>query len=67
MMDGSDRMEFADVEVISSNAFILTCRVGSRVIAVRLPSLLPGTEIRTAGDHGRLVLTRKVAVGLGLA
>ena len=67
MMDGSDRVEFADVDVVSANDYILTCRVGPRVFAVRLRNLLPGTEIKAAGDRGRLVLDRATAVSLGLA
>jgi CheY-like chemotaxis protein len=66
MMDGSDRVEFADVHVVSANDYILTCRIGPRVVAVRLRSLLPGTEINATGDRGRLVLTRAEAVSLGL-
>ena len=67
MMDGSDRLEFANVHVISGNRFTLMCRVGARVVSVRVRSLLPGTEIKETGDRGRLVLTREAAVSLGLA
>lgn len=66
-MDGSDRVEFADVHVISAHRYILTCRVDGLVVAVRLRSLLPGSEIKNTGDRGRLVLTRETAVSLGLA
>lgn len=62
-----DRVEVADVYVVSANDYILTCRIDARVVAVRLRSLLPGTEIKTTGDRGLLVLTRETAVSLGLA
>src|SRR5206468_4269363 len=66
MMDGSDRMEFADVHVVSANDYILTCRIGTRVVAVRWHSLLPGTEIKATGDRGLLVVTREAAVSFRL-
>jgi hypothetical protein len=66
MMDGSDRVEVADVQVVSANDYILTCRIGPRVVAVRLRTLLPGTEIKAEGDRGLLVLTRATAVSIGL-
>ena len=66
MIDGSDRMEFADVHVLSANDYILTCRIGARVVAVRLRNLLPGTEIKAPGDRGVLVVTREAGVGFKL-
>jgi hypothetical protein len=66
-MDDSGPMEFADVSVISASRFILTCRVGERVVAVRPASLLPGTTVQATGDRGLLVLSRAVAISLGLA
>ena len=65
-MDESDPMEFADVLVVSASRFMLTCRVGARVIAVRPESVLPGTTLKATGDRGLLVITRSVAVSLGL-
>ena len=67
MIDGSDRVEFSNVHVISRSAFMLVCRVGKRVVAVRSRSILPGSEVKGKGDRGRLVLSREMAVSLGLA
>jgi hypothetical protein len=66
VIDGSDRVELVDVDVVSASRFVLTCRVGTRIIAVRPASLLPGTDIKVTGDRGRLVLSRKDAASLGL-
>jgi hypothetical protein len=67
MMDSSDRVEFANVRVVSANSFVLVCHVGPRIVTVHLGSLLPGTEIKARGDRGRLVLTREAATSLSLA
>ncbi len=66
MIDGSDRLEFADVEVISNTGLLLICRIGNRRVALPPQCMLPGTEISRRGDRGRLVLTRAQAVNLGL-
>ncbi len=65
MIDGSDRLEFADVEVISNTGLLLICRIGGQRVAVPPERMLPGTEISRAGDR-RLVLSRAEAVNLGL-
>ena len=67
MVDGSDRVEFADVYVVSDSRFVVMCRIGNLVVAVRPSSILPGSEVKVKGDRGRLVLSREVAVSLGLA
>ena len=67
MIDGSDRMQFANVYVVDASPFMLTCRIGNRIVAVRPRSVLPGTQIKEKGDRGCLVLSREVAVSLGLA
>ena len=66
MIDGSDRVEFDDVEVVSHAALLVTCRVGQKVVAVPPLRMLPGTTIAQTGDRGRLVLRREVALNLGL-
>ena len=66
MIDGSDRLEFADVEVISCNGRITVCRVGNTVVGVPSRCMLPGTDIARTGDRGRLVLAREFARNLGL-
>jgi len=67
MIDGSDRVEFADVEVIAHRGLLLKCRVGEKTVRVPLQRMLPGTTVVLVGDRGRLVLSRAVAIDLGLA
>lgn len=67
MLEGVQRVEIADVEVLNDTALVLYCRVGDEVVAVPALRLLPGTQIKHRGDRGRLVLPRDVAVDLGLA
>ena len=66
MVDGSRRVEFDDVEVIRDANLILMCRVGTKVVAVPPLRMLPGTTIARTGDRGRLVLSRELALNLGL-
>jgi hypothetical protein len=66
MMDGANRVEFDDVEVIS-DGIILSCRVGRSIVWIPLRRMLPGTTIARRGDRGRLVLPREVAINLDLA
>ena len=66
MVDGSQRVEFDDVEVIRDTSLILMCRVGMKLVAVPPLRMLPGTTIARMGDRGRLVLPREVALNLGL-
>jgi len=65
MTDGTRRVEFDDVEVINAG-LVLWCRVNGAIVAIPPLRLLPGTEIRMAGDRGRLVLPEDVAADLGL-
>jgi hypothetical protein len=65
MIDGSDRVTFDNVDVVSDGA-ILSCRVGKNVVWVPPRRMLPGTTIARAGDRGRLVLSRQTALNLGL-
>jgi hypothetical protein len=57
---------FSDVEVVSANGLILMCRVGNRMVAVPSRRILPGSEVSRAGDRGRLVIGRELALNLGL-
>ncbi len=66
MMDGSERVEFADVRVIGDTGLLLICRIGGQNVALPPQCMLPGSEIARTGDRGRLVLTRTEAVNLGL-
>jgi hypothetical protein len=53
MVDGSKRVEFADVEVVWSDDVAATCRVGERIVAVAWRRMLPGSELSQAGDSRR--------------
>jgi hypothetical protein len=71
MIYGPQRVEFDHVEVIRDAGLVLMCRVGTqgsgpKVGGVPQRSVLPGTTIFGAGDRGRLVLSREVALNLGL-
>jgi len=65
--DGSDRVEFRDVEALSYRRLSLVCRVGSTLVSVPPRRILPGSQVRRCGDRGNLVLPKEVAVDLGLA
>lgn len=66
MTDGSDRLEFRDVDVLGYRGVTLRCRVGTRVVSIPL-HCTPGSTMCGRGDRRRLVLMRKVAIALGLA
>ena len=66
MIDGSQRVEFDDVHVIGINDLLMMCQIRNQIVAVPSMQILPGTTISGHGDHGRLVLTRRLAVSLGL-
>ena len=61
-MEGSDRLEFRDVEALSYRRLSLVCRVGSTLVAVPPRRILPGSQVRRRGDRGKLVLPKEVAV-----
>lgn len=65
MMDGTRRVTFEDVEVITGD-LALWCRVNGTIVAVPRLGILPGSQIRRAGDRGRLVLAHDVAEHLEL-
>jgi hypothetical protein len=66
MMDGTDRIEFPDAEVLVENQAALLCRVNAKLVSIPLGRMLPGTTVRQQEDRGTVVLTREVAVMLGL-
>ena len=67
MTDGTNRVEFLDVEVTGEDGLsALTCRVEGRIVTVPPLRILPGSEVSRKGDRGRLVLPRDLAVRLGL-
>ena len=61
-----DRVEFDGVEVVSADDLILMCRIAGRLVAIPARRTLRGTAIARAGDRGRLVLGRELALNLGL-
>lgn len=58
--------EFDGVEVIEHTGLVLRCRVGEKVVGVPPALTLSGTTIANTGDYGRLVLSRGLALNLGL-
>ena len=66
-MNGSGRVTFEDVEVTrDGGGIILSCRVGKKMVGVPPRRMLPGTTIARTGDRGRLVISRELALNLGL-
>ena len=66
MIDGSQRVEFENVHVLGLSALVMMCRIGEQIVAVPSLQILPGTTISRRGDRGRLVLSRRMAINLGL-
>jgi len=66
MIDDSPRAEFDGVQVIRHTGLVLMCRVGEKVVGVPPALTLAGTTIASEGDYGRLVLSRGLALNLGL-
>jgi len=66
MMDGSQDVGFDNVVVVRRTDLMVMCRVGTRVVAVPPRRMLPGTTILTTADRGRLVISRELALNLGL-
>jgi hypothetical protein len=67
MIEGANRVEIEDVEVLDGGNLVMRCRVGERIVWVPALATLLGTEIARRGDRGRLVLPHDLAVDLGLA
>lgn len=67
MIDGLDRVEFTDVEVVNADALIVMCRVGTKVVGVPPRRMRTGTTILAeTGAKGSLVISREMAMNLGL-
>jgi hypothetical protein len=67
MMDGSNRAEFSNVEVMNANHLIVMCRVGAKFVGIPPRRMLPGTTlVPHAGAKGRLVISHEMALNLGL-
>ncbi len=66
MMDGADRVEFPDVEVLDAGGLVLKCRIDGKIVYVPPLRMLQGRAIRRSGDRGMLVLEQTLAVELGL-
>jgi len=67
MLEGAQRVEIEDVEVLDYGGLVMRCRVGDRIVWLSPLRVLTGTEIKKEGDRGRLVLPHDLAVDLGLA
>jgi len=67
MIDGTQRVEFADVEVVASTDSVMRCRVAGKFVGVPARKTLPGTDVARRGDRGNLVLPLELAQKLGLA
>ena len=60
-------VEFMDVEVLKADELILLCRINRKVVGVPTKRLMPGTTIGLhAGASGRIVISRELALNLGL-
>jgi hypothetical protein len=66
MIEDSPRAEFDGVEVIEHTGLVLRCRVGKKIVGVPPALTLTGTTIANKGDYGRLVVSRGLALNLGL-
>jgi cytochrome c-type biogenesis protein CcmH/NrfF len=66
MIEGTNRVEIEDVEVLDYGNMVMRCRVGDRILWAPSLALLLGTNIKYRGDRGRLVLPQDLAVDLGL-
>ena len=53
-------------EGIEGDRAVLTCCLGARRFAVPRYFVLKGSQVQKPGDHGRLVIPRWFASGLGL-
>jgi hypothetical protein len=56
-----------DVEVLGDTGAELLCLVAHRRVAVPRLLVQPTSEVQRQGDHGKLVIPRWLAIGLGLA
>ena len=60
-------VEFMDVEILKADELILLCRIDRKVVGIPTKRLLPGTTIGLhAGSSGRIVISRELALNLGL-
>jgi hypothetical protein len=58
--------EFQGVEALEARGPDLVCRLGQHVVCVPRLLIASGSDVREAGDRGRLVIPRWLAIGLGL-
>jgi hypothetical protein len=66
MIDGSQRVEFEDVHVLGMSDLVMMCQIRGQIVKVPALQILSGTTISGHGDRGRLVLSRELAITLGL-
>jgi hypothetical protein len=65
MVDADDVVKVANVHIIRDTDVALLCRIGGVVRFIPQNELRPGS-VAHAGDEGDLVITRRLAVELGL-
>jgi hypothetical protein len=63
-MEDEDRIRMEDVEAVSETLSGLVCRLRSRTFEVPRRLVLRGSEVRTPGDRGTLVIPRWYAATL---
>jgi len=59
-------MEFSDVVVLFDTGMSLVCLVDGIRVRVPMHLMRSGTNVRTNGDRGRLVIPRSLALSVGL-
>jgi len=57
---------FNDVELLGKSNLVLRCRIQDRIVGIPPLRLLPGSQIASVGDRGKVVLPEDVATRLGL-
>lgn len=66
MLDGTNRVTFQDVYILTRNDAGVLCDVNGKVVCIPHRRLLPGSEIAAGGAHGTVVLERVFAQVLEL-
>lgn len=59
-------MEFSNVQVLFDTGLSLVCLVDGMRVSVPSLRMGSGTEVRGAGDRGKLVIPRSLAESIGL-
>ena len=65
-MEGQATATFDDVEVVRDTELALLCTIAGARHWIAVSQVLPGSEVRHAGDRGRLVIPEWLAADRGL-